>query len=72
MQKSPPRLVVSGGARVSGGTTSGGLLMHNNYIHIATMTVAEMCAYAIARGLMPSDLLDGRSWLRRLPSEREG
>ena len=45
--------------------------MHNNYIHIASMTVAELCALAIARGLMPSELLCGRSWLRRAPEARE-
>ena len=39
--------------------------MHNNYIHIATMTVGDLFALAAARGLMPSELLDGRFWLRR-------
>lgn len=46
--------------------------MHNNYIHIATMTVPELWAYAVALGVMPSELLDGRFWLRRVPSGREG
>lgn len=41
--------------------------MHNNYIHIATMTVAELWAYAVARGVMPSELLAGGFWLRREP-----
>ena len=45
--------------------------MHNNYIHIATMTVAELWVYAVARGVMPSELLEGRAWLRRAPLERE-
>lgn len=58
-------------ARVSGEQSSGGFLMHNNYIHIATLTVAELWAYALAYGVRPSELLDGRFWLRRVPSVHE-
>ena len=50
----------------------GGYIMHNNYIHIATMNVAELWAYAVAVGAMPSELLDGPAWLRRVPSAPEG
>lgn len=45
--------------------------MHNNYVHIATITVGELFALAAARGLMPSELLDGRFWLRRAASAVE-
>jgi len=48
-----------------------GHLMHNNYIHIATMTIGELFTLAAARGLMPSELLDGRFWLRRAASVDE-
>jgi hypothetical protein len=45
--------------------------MHNNYIHIAALTVGELFALAAARGLMPSELLDGRFWIRRAASGGE-
>jgi hypothetical protein len=45
--------------------------MHNNYIHIAAITVGELFALAAAHGVMPSELLDGRFWLRRAASKGE-
>ena len=45
--------------------------VHNNYIHIATMTIGDLFTLAAARGLMPSELLDGRFWLRRAASADE-
>ena len=46
--------------------------MHTNYVHIATLTVAELVAYAVTLGVRPSELLDGRFWIRRVPSIHEG
>ena len=64
-----------GRARVSGNRTNvlkpGAIPVHNNYIHIATMTIGDLFALAAARGLMPSELLDGRFWLRRAASADE-
>lgn len=60
-----------GRVRVSGEQAKRGLNMHNNYIHIASMTVGELWAYAVALGVMPSELLDGPFWIRRAPSARE-
>lgn len=37
---------------------------------LATMTIGDLYAYAMARGLMPSQLL-GRAWLQLVPSEPE-
>lgn len=45
--------------------------MHNNYIHIATITIGELFALAAAHRVMPSELLDGRFWLRRAASADE-
>ena len=50
---------------------NGDYSMHNNYIHIATLTVGELFAMAAAHGVMPSELFAGRFWIRRPASMPE-
>lgn len=60
------RATVAGNDLKAGATS-----MYTNYVHITTMTVPELWSYAVSLGVMPSELLDGRFWIRRVPSIHE-
>lgn len=62
--------IVSGESKVCSKT--GAVAVQKNYIHVSTMTIGDLLDLAAARGLMPSELLDGRFWLRRAASADEG